>query len=63
LGGKQFDPKNPKDLVYAQAMNMENYLYLAVMGFGLAQLATASGVFMIIIGVAIGGTGIVQYKE
>ena len=63
LGGKKFDPNNPKDLVYAQAMNMENYLYLAVMGFGLAQLATASGVFMIIIGVAIGGTGIVQYKE
>jgi hypothetical protein len=63
LGGKQFDPNNPKDLVYAQAMNMENYLYLAVMGFGLAQLATASGVFMIIMGIAIGGTGIVSYRD
>jgi hypothetical protein len=62
LGGKKFDPNNPKDLTYAQALNMENYLYLAVVGFGLTQLATASGVFMIIMGVAIGGTGIQQYR-
>jgi hypothetical protein len=62
LGGKKFDPNNPKDLTYAQALNMENYLYLAVVGFGLTQLATASGVFMIIMGIAIGGTGIQQYR-
>jgi hypothetical protein len=62
LGGKRFNPTNPKELVYAQALNMENYLYLAVMGFGLTQVATASGVFMIIMGVAIGGTGIMFYK-
>jgi len=62
LGGKKFNPNNPKDLTYAQALNMENYLYLAVVGFGLTQLATASGVFMIIMGVAIGGTGIQQYR-
>lgn len=62
LGGKKFNPNNPKDLTYAQALNMENYLYLAVVGFGLTQLATASGVFMIIMGIAIGGTGIQQYR-
>jgi hypothetical protein len=62
LGGKKFNPANPKDLIYAQALNMENYLYLAVVGFGLTDVATASGVFMIIMGIAIGGTGITLYK-
>jgi hypothetical protein len=62
LGGKKFNPENPKDLIYAQALNMENYLYLAVVGFGLTDVATASGVFMIIMGIAIGGTGITLYK-
>jgi hypothetical protein len=27
-GGKQFDPTNPGDLACAQAINLENYLYL-----------------------------------
>ncbi len=35
LGGKQYDPTNPKQLTYAQALNLENYLYLAVATFGL----------------------------
>jgi hypothetical protein len=62
LGGKKFNPANPKELVYAQALNMENYLYLAVVGFGLTQVAMACGVFMIIMGIAISGTGIMLYK-
>jgi len=43
-------------------MNMENYLYLAVIGFGLIQAVMASGAFMIITGVALGGTGLVLYQ-
>jgi len=62
LGGKKYDPTNIEQLKYAQALNMENYLYLAVVGFGLTQMATASGIFMILMGVAIGGTGVRLYK-
>lgn len=56
LGGEKFDATNPRQLSYAQALNLENYLYLAVMGFGLAQSVIASGVFMVITGLALGGT-------
>jgi hypothetical protein len=63
LGGKKYNPANPKQLTYAQALNLENYLYLAYVGFGITQIVIVSGVFMIIMGVAIGGTGIVLYKE
>ncbi|UCG10331.1 MAG: hypothetical protein JSW30_00255 [Dehalococcoidia bacterium] len=62
LGEGRFDPTNPQQLSYAQAMNMENYLYLAVIGFGLIQAVMASGAFMIITGVALGGTGLVLYQ-
>ena len=62
LGEGKFDPTDPKQLTYAQAMNMENYLYLAAVGFGLIQAVMASGVFMIITGIALGGTGVVLYR-
>jgi hypothetical protein len=53
LGGKQFDPTNPKQLTYVQAMNLENYLYTAVTAFGLIDVTLASGAFMIITGIAL----------
>lgn len=62
LGEGHFDPTNPEQLTYAQALNMENYLYLAVVGFGLIQAVEATGVFMIITGIALGGIGIVLFK-
>jgi len=62
LGEGRYDPTNPQHLSYAQAMNMENYLYLAVVGFGLTQSVIASGVFMLITGLALGGTGFVLYR-
>ena len=37
---------------------MENYLYLAVMGFGVTQTVTVSGIFMILTSIALGGTGL-----
>ena len=57
LAGERFDATNPQQLTYAQAMNLENYLYLAVMGFGLTQAVIASGAFMVVTGLALAGTG------
>ena len=61
-GGK-FDPTNPQDLDYAQALNMENYLYLAVLSFGVIQEIMATGAALIIIGLALGGIGIAMYQQ
>jgi len=59
LGEDRFDPSNPDHLTYAQALNLENYLYLAVAAFGLTTVVIVSGVFMIVTGIAFGGTSIV----
>ncbi|OGP54448.1 MAG: hypothetical protein A2Y65_09710 [Deltaproteobacteria bacterium RBG_13_52_11] len=63
VGGKKYDPTNLRHLTYAQALNLEQYLYLAFMGFGVTQIVIFIGVFMIIMGIAIGGTGITLYKS
>lgn len=55
-GGK-YDPTNPKDLDYTQALNLENYLYTAVLSFGVIQVTLGTGVGMVIIGIALGATG------
>ncbi len=57
LKGGRFDATNPTHLTYAQAMNLENYLYMAVTAFGLIQVAMASGGFMIVTGLALIVTG------
>jgi hypothetical protein len=62
LGNGRFDPSNPKQLTYAQAMNLENYLYLAVTAFGLVQVVEAVGVYMIITGIALGLIGLLLFK-
>ncbi|MFC1903977.1 hypothetical protein ACFLXJ_01380 [Chloroflexota bacterium] len=62
LGEGRYDPTNPEHLTYAQALNLENYLYLAVVAFGLTQAVMASGAFMVITGIALGGTGVVLYR-
>ena len=59
LGGEKFNPTEPKQLTYAQALNLENYLYLAVLGFGVTQVVMGAGIFMILTGIALGGTGAV----
>ena len=63
LGGERFDPENPEHLVYAQALNMENYLYLAVLGFGVTTLVLVMGAFMIIVGLALGGVGVYILRQ
>ena len=62
LGEGRYDPTDPEQLTYAQALNLENYLYLAVVAFGLTQSVTASGVFMVVTGLALGGTGAALYR-
>jgi len=61
LGEDRFDPTNPDHLTYAQALNLENYLYLAVTGFGLTTVVIISGIVMIVTGLALGGTGVVLF--
>ena len=63
LGGERYDPTNPEQLTYSQALNLENYLYLAVLGFGVTQLAMGAGAFMIVTGVALGVTGLVLLRQ
>ena len=62
LGEGRYDPTNPQHLTYAQALNLENYLYLAVVAFGLTQAVMASGAFMVITGIALGSAGFVLYR-
>jgi hypothetical protein len=62
LAGGRFDSTNATQLLYAQAMNLENYLYLAVLAFGLIQATIANGVFMVITGLAVGGAGFALYR-
>jgi ABC-type antimicrobial peptide transport system permease subunit len=57
LGGKQYDPTDPTQLTYAQALNLENYLYLAVASFGVFLVVKAMGAFMILMGLALGIVG------
>jgi hypothetical protein len=61
LGEGRYDPSNPQHLTYAQALNLENYLYLAVVAFGLTQSVMASGAFMIVTGLALSGIGAAVY--
>jgi len=62
LGGEKYDPTNPANLVYAQAMNLENYLYLAVVSFGVTTIAMAAGGFMIVVALALGAIGFIFFR-
>jgi hypothetical protein len=53
LGGNRYDPTNTQQLTYAQAMNLENYLYLAVNSFGVCYLTMGIGAALIVIGLAL----------
>jgi len=62
LKGGKYDPTNPVHLQYSQAINLENYLYLGVLALGLTQVVLASGVFMIVTGLALGLAGMLLLK-
>jgi hypothetical protein len=62
LGGQNFDPTNPTQLTYAQALNLENYLYLAVTAFGVFTVVKVTGAFMIVTGLALGTSGYTLWR-
>jgi hypothetical protein len=59
--GGRYDPTNPKDLSYTQALNLENYLYMAVLSFGVLQEIIGTGVALILIGIALVAAGLVIF--
>jgi hypothetical protein len=62
LGGEHFDPTNPTQITYLQAMNIENYLYLAVTAFGVFLVVKAAGAFMILMGIGLGVVGFALWR-
>lgn len=52
LDGKKYDPTNPKQLTYAQAMNLENSLRIGMISAGLALTMIGHGLFYIMTGIA-----------
>lgn len=54
LAGGRYDPSNPDHLKYTQALNMENYLYMAVFALSFTDMVIVVGVFMILVGIALG---------
>ncbi len=62
LNGGRFDPANPQHLLYAQALNLEEYLFLSALGFGTAQIVIVLGGFMLLTGTALGASGIVVVR-
>ena len=62
LAGKKFDPTNPTELSYAQAMNLQTNIYTAVLAFGLSESIMADGGFMLVAGIAFVVVGIVLFR-
>lgn len=62
LGGEHFDPTNPTQITYLQAMNIENYLYLGVTAFGVFTIVKGVGAFMILMGIGLGATGYALWR-
>jgi hypothetical protein len=62
LGTGKYDATNPKHLTYAQAINLENYLFLGVASLGLVTVVLASGGFMIVTALAFGAIGFALLK-
>ena len=58
----RYDPTIPAHLSYAQALNLENYLYLGVASLGLTTVTIISGVFMIVTGLALGLIGFAVWR-
>ena len=62
LKGGRFDPANPQDLTWAQALNMENSLNLAILAFGVTEITEGVGAFMVLVAVALWTSGIVLWR-
>ncbi len=53
---------DPQRDTILKAMTMENSLNLAQLGYGVTTVVIISGVFMVIMGIALGGTGLGLYR-
>lgn len=53
LNGQRFDPTNPKHATYAQAINLENYLFLGTLSMGVSLVLIGVGLFQILVAVAL----------
>jgi hypothetical protein len=62
LGGERYNPTDPTQLTYAQALNLENYLYLAVASFGVFTVVKVTGAFMLLAAIALGLIGFALLK-
>ena len=62
LAGGRYDPTNVKQLTYAQAMNIENYLYLATASFGITYLSAGVGAALVLVGVALMAIAFIVYR-
>jgi hypothetical protein len=58
----KFDPTNPVDVDYAQGLNLENSMNMAVLGFGVVQETMITGIVIMVIGLAIGGVGSLLFR-
>ena len=62
LKGGQYDPANAEHLTYSQAINLENYLYLGVMAFGLTAVVLTNGIILFVIGLCLLLVGFILYR-
>ena len=53
---------DPQRDTILKAMTIENSLNLAQLGYGVTTVVIISGVFMVIMGIALGGTGLGLYR-
>ncbi len=60
--GSKYDPTVASNLEYTAGLNMENSFNLVVLSFGVIQETIATGAGLMIIGLAVGATGIVLFK-
>ena len=60
-GGK-YDPTDPRNLTYAQGLNLITSLNVAALSFGVVQAILATGLALLIVGIAVGASGFALFK-
>lgn len=58
----QLERDDPRRDTILNAMTMENSLNLAQLGYGVTTVVIVSGIFMVVMGLALGGTGLGLYR-
>ena len=62
LAGGRYDPTNLQQLTYAQAMNIENYLYLAAASWGITYMSMGVGGALLLAGLALMAVAVLIYR-